>query len=110
MVLHTSCQNNEGNMERFVDTVKNAINKQQIVHQCLSEKLQSLLPLSLKYMDTHRDRQVAKALIAEVSSVNFTAKLQGLQSRKGTSSAKKSVHTQLEQYQEIRKMSQIVRK
>ena len=52
----------------------------------------------LQYTDTHRDKQILKTLIAEVSNVAFTAKLQGLQSRHGTRNAKQNVHNNLEKY------------
>ena len=63
----------------------------------------------LQYTDTHRDKQVLKALIAEVSKVAFTAKLQGLQSGHGTRNAKQNVHNNLEKYLVIQTTSQIVR-
>lgn len=63
----------------------------------------------LKYLDSHRDRQVLKALIADLTSTNFTAKLQGVKSRKGTRNAIKSLPSHLLQYSDIRATSQIVR-
>ena len=60
-------------------------------------------------MDTHRDRQVVKALFAELTSINFTAKIQRIQNRQGTSNAKKSVTAHLKRYEDIKGTSQIVR-
>lgn len=40
-------------------------------------------------MDTHRDKQVVKALLAELTSTKYAAKLQGLESRQGTATAKR---------------------
>ena len=51
--------------------------------------------VALQYMDSHRDRQVIKALIAELTNVSSVAKLQGIQSRKGTRNATKSLHSHL---------------
>ena len=56
-------------------------------------------------MDTHRDRQVVKALFAELTSVKFTAKLQGLQSRQGTVAAKTALASSLLTYADIKKTS-----
>ena len=47
-------------------------------------------------MDSHRDRQVVKALLAELTSINFSAKLQGTHSRQGTSAATRSLRTNLQ--------------
>ena len=33
---------------------------------------------ALEYMDTHKDRQVLKAVMATLTSTQFTAKLQGI--------------------------------
>lgn len=101
--------NSGGNIEAFVDTIKHTVNKEEILCESIMERLQDTFQTSLKYMDTHRDRQVVKALFAEISSVNFTAKLQGLQSRQGTSSAKATVRSNLKKYSDIAVTSQIVR-
>ena len=50
-----------------------------------------------------------KALFAELTSVKFTAKLQGIQSEQGTRSAKATLRPKLQKYSDIRKTSQIVR-
>ena len=60
-------------------------------------------------MDTHRDRQVVKALLAELTSVNFATKLQGLHSRQGTTTAKKALSSHLVKFSNITQTSQIVR-
>ena len=50
-----------------------------------------------------------KALFAELTSVNFTARLQGLQSRQGTSSAKVTLRPNLGKYSNITMTSETVR-
>ena len=60
-------------------------------------------------MDSHRDRRVIKALIAELTNISFASKVQGIQSRKGTSSATKSFKSDLLHYQQIRITSLVVR-
>ena len=57
-------------------------------------------------MDTHTDRQIVKAIFAELTSVNFATKLQGVKSRQGTT---KSIPYQLQRYEEIKTTSQVVR-
>ena len=60
------------------------------------------------HLDSHRDRQVVKALVAELTNTSFAARLQGLKSRKGTSRAREAVTSHLQQYEQIRS-SQVVR-
>ena len=50
---------------------------------------------ALQYTDTARDKEVLKALIVELTSVMFAAKLQCIRSRRGTSSAKTTLHSSL---------------
>ena len=61
------------------------------------------------HLDSHRDRQVVKALVAELTNTSFAARLQGLKSRKGTSRAREAVTSHLQQYEQIRRSSQVVR-
>ena len=44
----------------------------------------------IKYMDTKRDRDALKATIPKITSIRFTAKLEGVQSRVGVRNARKS--------------------
>ena len=60
-------------------------------------------------MDTHRDRQIVKAIFAELTSVSFATKLQGVKSRQGTTNVIKSIPSQLQRYKEIKTTSQVVR-
>ena len=54
-------------------------------------------------------RQVLKGIIAELTSVRYASKLQALQSRLGTSNAKKKLRPQLEIYKVLCTTSQMVR-
>ena len=63
----------------------------------ISERLSNLLPQCLCY------------IFAELTSINFTAKIQRIQNRQGTSNAKKSVTAHLKRYEDIKGTSQIVR-
>ena len=76
-----------GRVEKFIHTIKSIANTNDILNKTINDRLKCIFQSSLEYMDTHRDRQVVKALFAELTSVKFTAKLQGLQSREGTVAA-----------------------
>ena len=103
-------QNSDGmNLECCLQSISSAIDEDFIVKKRLEDRLQGVFKSMLQYVDTHRDKQVLKALIAEVSDIAFTAKLQGIQSRSGTRNAKQNVRNNLEKYQAIRTTSQIVR-
>ena len=62
-----------------------------IVNTRAKERLKDTFKAALEYMDTHRDRQVLKAVMASLTSSKFTAELQCISSRQGTDSARKSV-------------------
>ena len=62
---------------------------------CLLDTLKGTFTTALEYMDTHRDRQVLKAVMASLTSTKFAAELQGLSSPQGTASARVNVVTVL---------------
>lgn len=97
------------NLDKVVKSLTNIVDKQQVVKAVVKEKLAEQFVLMLQYLDTHRDRQVMKALIAELTNVRFASRLQGVQSRRGTTTAKKSLESRLGHYKEIRTTSQMVR-
>ena len=96
-------------LECCLKSISSKIDEDSIVKKRLEDRLQGVFESMLQYTDTHRDKQVIKALIAEVSNVTFTSKLQGLQSRRGTRNAKQNVCSNLKKYLVIRTTSQIVR-
>ena len=98
-----------GRVEKFIHTIKSIANPNDILNKTINDRLKCIFQSLLEYMDTHRDRQVVKALFAELTSVKFTAKLQGLQSREGTCAAKTALASSLLTYADIKKTSQIVR-
>ncbi len=100
----TSCH-----VEKLVETVVFATNTDKIVNDRVTLRFQDHFKDSLQYMDSHRDRQVLKALMAEMTSVKFATQLQGISSRQGTTSAKRTLKPRLEKYSDIRRTSQIVR-
>ncbi len=104
MIENTGCE-----VERVIATVVDTVNEDKLVNDRVRERLQGIFSSSLQYLDSHRDRQVVKALVAEVTSIKFTAELQGISSRQGTTSAKASLLPRLNAYSEIRRTSQTVR-
>ena len=69
-----------------------------------------MYPKALECIQSEHDRQVLKAILAQITSVNFTAKLQVyVQNRSSVSSAKASIHHKLTKLEEIQRTSLIVR-
>ena len=97
------------NLTAVISSITSVINFEDVVKSSIQDQLKEKFPQMLKYLDSHHDRQVLKALIADLTSTNFTAKLQGIKSRKGTRNAVKSLPSHLLQYSNIRATSQIVR-
>ena len=83
--------------------------KETIVKDVTESRLKDLYSKALKYMDSHRDRLILKGLMAELTSIRFASKLQGVKSRKGTTSARNHLFSGLQQPDEIRLTSRIVR-
>ena len=98
------------NVLRLLDTLK-CLNLPEdiVVNTRVQEHLNVTYGKALEYMDTHRDRQVLKAVMATLTSTQFAAKLQGISSRAGTANAKRSVEAALPIFDQIKKTSQIVR-
>lgn len=102
-------QNTGSNIENLIETIVSTVNNDVIVNERVSERLNDIFKTSLQYLDSPRDRQVVKGLLAEITSVRFTTALQGIKSREGTTHAKNTLRPKLLQYQEICRTSQTVR-
>ena len=96
-------------IEYIVSSLSSVIDEETVVKQLVQDRLHGIFSPSLKYMDTHKDRQVVKGLMVELTNITFVAKLQNIQSRKGTRNASNTLFPNLEYYDGIRKTSQIVR-
>ena len=83
--------------------------KETVVREVTESRLKDLYSAALTYMDTHRDRLVLKGLMAELTSIRFASRLEGVKSRKGTTSARNHLFSGLQQYAEIQMTSQMVR-
>lgn len=70
-------------------TLKSIANKDDIVREVAKEALSDHFVSSLQYLDSARNRRVVKTLLSQITSVRFTTKLQGIQSRRGTTPEKK---------------------
>lgn len=53
-----------------------AVNEDKLVNEKVSDRLHSVFKTALEYADTPRDKQLIKGLIAELTSITFTAKFQ----------------------------------
>ena len=94
----------------MLDTLKSVQEREDIiVNRRVENRVKDTFLSALEYMDTHRDRQVLKSVIASITSVNFTTSLQGISSKQGTRNAKKKVNVDLVRYQDIKRTSQVVR-
>lgn len=51
------------------------------------KRLQEIFSDALQFLDTARDKQVLKGILAHLTCINATTKLQGLKSKKGTRNA-----------------------
>ena len=100
---------NTSNLTAVISFITSVINSEDVVKSNIQSQLKEKLPQMLKYLDSHRDRLVLKALFADLTNTNFAAKLQGVKSRKGARNAMKSLQSHLLQYSSIRATSQIVR-
>ena len=102
---------NSQNLSEIFGFISNTVNSNSecLVKQEIEQRTKQVLPSSSKYMDSHRDRRILKALLAELTNVSFASRLQGIQSRKGTTNAVQSFKSDLLHYQHIRMTSQVVR-
>ena len=105
---------NTPNVEQLILTLTSIVTNEEsakdtIVREVAESRLKEVYSPALKYMDTHRDQLILKGLMAELTSIRFTSRLQGVSSRKGTRSGRKHLISGLEEYAEIRQTSQMVR-
>ena len=101
--------NSGSNIETLLKTITESVNKEAIVKERVSERLQDIFQGCLHYIDTPRDKEVLKGIFAELTSVRFTAKLSGVQSRLAVTTAKNQLKPSLEKNNNLCKTSQTVR-
>ena len=100
---------NTPNLKEILLSLISISHDEAIVKDIVSERLKDIYVPALMYMDSHRDKQILKGLMAELTNTSFTSRLQGLHSRKGTANARKQLASGLQQYGDIRRTSQTVR-
>ena len=64
----------------IIERIKACIDKHHLITSHVEDKIGNIYSQALQYIDTDRDRKVVKALLAEITSSKFLAKLQGIQS------------------------------
>lgn len=99
---------NTTNLTSVISSLTSVIASEELAKSTIADQLKEKFPLILKYLDSHRDQQVLKVLTAELTNTNFTAKLQGLKSQKGTRNAANSLSSHLLHYSNIRATSREV--
>ena len=102
-------ENRGTNVTKLLQTLEETLNAPNIVNDHVKEKLSNIYGQALKYMDTPRDRQLLKGIIAHITSVKCAVSIQGIQSRLGTAMALRKLVPNLEEYKSIQMTSQIVR-
>ncbi len=79
---------NTGSVSTLLQTLEGTIDTDKVVNQRTQERIGGVLKQVLEYAEPPRDKQIIKGLIATVTSIKQAAKLQGIQSRKGSRTAK----------------------
>lgn len=102
-------ENRGSEVMKLLHTIERAVNSQKMINDHVKEKLQGIYSKALKYIDTPRDRQLLKGIIAHITSIQCATSIQGVQSRQGTSVALKKLVPSLDQYADIEVTSQMVR-
>ena len=59
---------NSSNVQNIVKSLSNTIDKEAIIKEVVEDPLKDSLKLWLQYLDSHRDWQMLKALIAELTN------------------------------------------
>ena len=62
------------NMMQFLTTLTESVNEAMVVNKRVGECLNGIFKDTLQYLDTPRDRQVLKGIIAEITSVRCCKK------------------------------------
>ena len=66
---------NSTNLAMITTSIGSTIDVERIIKEKVQDHLNGVFPTALKYLDSHRDRQVLKALFVELTSILFAARL-----------------------------------
>jgi len=102
-------ENTGSQIPSLLDTISSMIDEESIINKHTEERLQEIFSDALQFLDTARDRQVLKGILAHLTSINATTKLQGLKSKKGTRNAVRVLNSNVNKFRNIKMTSQIVR-
>ncbi len=102
-------ENYHNNVKALLHTITQTVDRQKVVNDHTLFQLEGIFQTALNYMDTARDKQLLKGLMAHLTSINVVAKMQGIQSKKGTRRARNLLVPNLDKYAEIQRRSQLVR-
>ena len=96
-------ENHGQEIVKIVDSLKGIQrNDQSIVNQKLEEAIGSNCKTVMKYLDSKRDRDTLKAVLAKVTSVNFMMKLANVQDKRSFQRSKGLVGRNLELFKETK--------
>lgn len=96
-------ENHGQEIVKIVDSLKGIQrNDQSIVNQKLEEAIGSNYETVMQYLDSKRDRDMLKAVLAKVTSVNFTTKLANVQDKRSFQRSKGLVGRNLELFKEMK--------
>ena len=94
--------------QKLIETVTNSSDQKQLLNSHIEDKLKDIYPKALQLLHSEHDRQILKAILAEITSNKFTAKLQGVQNRLSVAAARASIHPKIKKLEEIQRNSQTV--
>ena len=80
-----------------------------IVSNYIKNRIGHIYKDVIDFLDTKRDKDVMRAILAKITSVRYAARLEGLQSRYAVRNASDRLEADLLTYSELKKTSQVVR-
>ena len=80
-----------------------------IVSNYIKNRIGHIYKDAIDFLDTKRDKDVMRAILAKITSVRYAARLEGLQSRYAVRNASDRLEADLLTYSELKKTSQVVR-
>ena len=102
-------ENRNQKVNELIERLSNLTNSEKIVNDKIAAAIGDIFQDSLAYVDTKKARDVLKALFAQATSTKFVTKLQGITNKTSTMNARDELRTKINQFQDIQKMSGVVR-
>ncbi len=65
------------NIAKLLETLSGVVNEQAIITSHVQSRLSEIYSDALRYLDTPRDREVLRGIMAKITSINFASKLEG---------------------------------